>query len=374
VCVCVIDYLCARTPCGADVCGCGWGRAPVCPIDRGVFVLGLAQAAESTEGGAKSSWDASRPDQVSLAEFTDWYARSEQRIEAELGQAFTSVVGGGGAEGGGQAAEPELGQAQLEQLLAKVGAGTMTSGRVGQLLQELDHDGSGGVSQQEFISWYRGSQFYQQALARNEAQVAAAATTASGDEVSLCPPPSDCGARCLWVLTLPLVALMTYTMKDVRKKANEKYFVLTFFTAILWIGAYSYLMVWWAQDAGCVFGIPDAVMGLTFLAAGTSVPDLLTSVIVARQGKGDMAISSSIGSNIFDVLVGLPLPWLIFCCYKGETELETNDGIVGGFFVRVSAPTLFVSLLILFGMIVSVPTALLISTPLFTPLCYPTPF
>ena len=53
-------------------------------------------------------------------------------------------------------------------------------------------------------------------------------------------------------------------------------------------------------------------MGLTFLAAGTSVPDLLTSVIVARQGHGDMAVSSSIGSNIFDVLVGLPLPWLAF--------------------------------------------------------------
>lgn len=40
------------------------------------------------------------------------------------------------------------------------------------------------------------------------------------------------------------------------------------------------------------------------LAAGTSVPDLLTSVIVARKGFGDMAISSSIGSNIFDITVG----------------------------------------------------------------------
>ena len=48
-------------------------------------------------------------------------------------------------------------------------------------------------------------------------------------------------------------------------------------------------------------------MGYTFLAAGTSVPDLLSSVIVARQGHGDMAVSSSIGSNIFDI-TGLPLP------------------------------------------------------------------
>ena len=57
-------------------------------------------------------------------------------------------------------------------------------------------------------------------------------------------------------------------------------------------------------------------MGLTFLAAGTSVPGLLTSVLVAMKGEGDMAVSSSIGSNIFDVTVGLPLPWLVFTLVK----------------------------------------------------------
>ena len=45
-------------------------------------------------------------------------------------------------------------------------------------------------------------------------------------------------------------------------------------------------------------------MGLTFLAAGTSIPDLFTSVIVAKKGFGDMAVSSSVGSNIFDVTIG----------------------------------------------------------------------
>jgi len=45
-------------------------------------------------------------------------------------------------------------------------------------------------------------------------------------------------------------------------------------------------------------------MGLTFLAAGTSIPDLITSVIVAKKGFGDMAVSSSVGSNIFDVTIG----------------------------------------------------------------------
>lgn len=49
-------------------------------------------------------------------------------------------------------------------------------------------------------------------------------------------------------------------------------------------------------------------MGLTILAAGTSIPDLITSVIVARKGLGDMAVSSSVGSNIFDITVGYVRP------------------------------------------------------------------
>lgn len=36
---------------------------------------------------------------------------------------------------------------------------------------------------------------------------------------------------------------------------------------------------------GFTLGIPDVIMGITFLAAGTSVPDCMASLIVARQGK-----------------------------------------------------------------------------------------
>jgi len=61
-----------------------------------------------------------------------------------------------------------------------------------------------------------------------------------------------------------------------------------------------------------------AVSAVTLLAGGTSVPDLLSSYIVARNGQGDTAVSSSIGSNIFDVTVGLPLPWLMYCISKGK--------------------------------------------------------
>lgn len=93
-------------------------------------------------------------------------------------------------------------------------------------------------------------------------------------------------------------------MSDPLIVPGKKLFAVTFIGSIIWIAAYSYLMVWWANVAGDTVRIPPEVMGLTFLAAGTSIPDLITSVIVARKGFGDMAVSSSVGSNIFDVTVG----------------------------------------------------------------------
>ena len=64
------------------------------------------------------------------------------------------------------------------------------------------------------------------------------------------------------------------------------------------------MLVWWANQTGETLDIPNEIMGLTILAAGTSIPDLITSVIVAKKGFGDMAVSSSVGSNIFDITVG----------------------------------------------------------------------
>jgi len=58
-------------------------------------------------------------------------------------------------------------------------------------------------------------------------------------------------------------------------------------------------------------GIPDTMMGLTFVAAGVSVPDALSSLAVIKEGLGDMAVSNAVGSNVFDILVCLGLPWFI---------------------------------------------------------------
>lgn len=87
-------------------------------------------------------------------------------------------------------------------------------------------------------------------------------------------------------------------------------------------------MVWWASEIGDTFSISPAIMGLTFLAAGTSIPDLITSVIVARKGLGDMALSSSIGSNMFDITIGLPIPWLLYSAVSGgDPVIVASNGL-----------------------------------------------
>ncbi|XP_046519702.1 sodium/potassium/calcium exchanger 2 isoform X3 [Equus quagga] len=124
--------------------------------------------------------------------------------------------------------------------------------------------------------------------------------------------PSDTRKQVTFLIVFPIVFPLWITLPDVRKPSSRKFFPITFFGSITWIAVFSYLMVWWAHQVGETIGISEEIMGLTILAAGTSIPDLITSVIVARKGLGDMAVSSSVGSNIFDITVGLPLPWLLY--------------------------------------------------------------
>ncbi|XP_072472151.1 sodium/potassium/calcium exchanger 1 [Notamacropus eugenii] len=128
--------------------------------------------------------------------------------------------------------------------------------------------------------------------------------------------PETKSKQAIYLFLFPIVFPLWLTVPDVRKPESRKFFVITFLGSILWIAMFSYLMVWWAHQVGETIGISEEIMGLTILAAGTSIPDLITSVIVARKGLGDMAVSSSVGSNIFDITVGLPVPWLLFSVFN----------------------------------------------------------
>ncbi|XP_076003096.1 sodium/potassium/calcium exchanger 1-like [Genypterus blacodes] len=140
--------------------------------------------------------------------------------------------------------------------------------------------------------------------------------------------PDNKRKQAMYLFLLPIVFPLWLTIPDVRNPASKRYFVMTFIGSILWIAVFSYLMVWWAHQVGETMGISEEIMGLTILAAGTSIPDLITSVIVARKGLGDMAVSSSVGSNIFDITVGLPVPWLIFSfLHDGAPVTVRSNGL-----------------------------------------------
>lgn len=55
------------------------------------------------------------------------------------------------------------------------------------------------------------------------------------------------------------------------------------------------------------FGMSEAMVGLTIVAVGTSLPELMTSVVAARKGESDIALGNVIGSNIFNVFFILGL-------------------------------------------------------------------
>ncbi|XP_030595025.1 sodium/potassium/calcium exchanger 3 isoform X2 [Archocentrus centrarchus] len=150
--------------------------------------------------------------------------------------------------------------------------------------------------------------------------------------------------RLKWLLSWPVSILLYCTIPDCNLPRWERWYLLTFLSSTLWIAFFSYLMVWMVTIISYTLGIPDVIMGITFLAAGTSVPDCMASLIVARQGMGDMAVSNSIGSNIFDVLLGLGFPWALrtLIVSYGSVVTINSKGLVYSVILLLASVTLTV--------------------------------
>mmetsp|Transcript_20169 Transcript_20169/g.47086 ORF Transcript_20169/g.47086 Transcript_20169/m.47086 type:complete len:561 (+) Transcript_20169:136-1818(+) len=147
--------------------------------------------------------------------------------------------------------------------------------------------------------------------------------------------------RVLWGLSLPVYVPLYYTLPW--PSQGSKFFMVTFCLSLLWIGGFAFLLVWWTDTVTRVVGIPTIVSSVTFLAAATSIPDAVSSMAVAKKGQADMAVSSSVGSNIFDILVGLPIPWLIKCAIEAH-----NPEFKG---VTIQSPYLMFYTCLLLGMV-----------------------
>jgi cation:H+ antiporter len=94
------------------------------------------------------------------------------------------------------------------------------------------------------------------------------------------------------------------TFEEITEMPLPRSILLTFIGmgAIIWG---SDLTVTGAVGIARAFGLSEVIIGLTIVAIGTSLPELITSVVAARKGENDIAVGNIIGSNIFNLLLVL---------------------------------------------------------------------
>ena len=91
----------------------------------------------------------------------------------------------------------------------------------------------------------------------------------------------------------------------------------------------SKLAVLGASNLAKVFGVSDRLIGLTIVALGTSLPELITSITAARKGNADIAIVNIVGSNIFNILFILGMTSvLIDLPFRARGANFLIDGII----------------------------------------------
>jgi len=91
---------------------------------------------------------------------------------------------------------------------------------------------------------------------------------------------------------------------------------MLFAIGLLCLGVGGNLAVEGAKAIASMLGLSEALIGLTVVALGTSLPELAASIVAARKGKADIAIGNIVGSNIFNIfwILGIsaaikPLPF-----------------------------------------------------------------
>jgi len=284
----------------------------------------------------------SRKGFVSFDEFMIWYLPSDERLKNE----FIEQHRKWDVDGNGLLDREEI-QALLTHILMKPAPSKEAiNSIIDDCLLKAGEGKLSAITFSQFYNWWSKSDFKKEVQNEQRClQEDIEEKKKKGICQALEPPSGGCNILgWLWfILTLPIVVLLTITIPNPNNSVNHRLAVawFSFLISIVWIAVFSTFMVEATIAIGATLGIPDVIMGLTIIAAGTSIPDLLSSIVVARAGRGDMAVSSSIGSNIFDILVGLPLPWLVFAIYF-QTPIPVGADAIG------------ISLLVLISMLVTV--------------------
>jgi len=107
-------------------------------------------------------------------------------------------------------------------------------------------------------------------------------------------------------------AVLEAEFKDViPADMDMKTSVLWFIVGLVVLMLSSRMMVWGAVEIAAFLGVSDLVIGLTIVAIGTSLPELVASIASVLKGEAELAVGNVIGSNMFNILAVLMMPALI---------------------------------------------------------------
>lgn len=263
---------------------------------------------------------------IDLEEFTKWYIVSSERAEANLRDCFNEID---------KDKNGSLSKDEIKEVLKRFNSDpkSISDGEIDNAVEEMYNPHGLNESETNFcidssITFQQFSEWFKKSDLMKLSKAACDQLVEEVEGINIYPPKELTFKTLFWYLiTIPQVFCFWATIPDIRKPGNSKYVFTSFFVCLGWFGLISYFMVKSVEIIGATIGIPSFLMGLTFLAMGTSVPDMLSAVIVANQGEGDKAVSSSIGSNVFDICVGLAFPWLLFWITYQEDVYISADGV-----------------------------------------------
>lgn len=121
---------------------------------------------------------------------------------------------------------------------------------------------------------------------------------------------------------------MEYTLPDVRlEEATAATVWTTVVSSLLWLFAGTYVMVRSFEAAALRWRVSEVAVGAALGAVGTSLPNCLASMVAAKKGYGDMAMSNVFGSNVFYLLGALGVSWsLCAAANAGPYEAVVEPG------------------------------------------------
>ena len=146
-------------------------------------------------------------------------------------------------------------------------------------------------------------------LLKFDTPVMIAATLILAALCAFCSGISRLAGLILFILLLAYIAWNVYASRKNMEKEEKHIPEYPLYLAIIIVAASLGVLVGGAKAflAGAVYfakmlNLSDAVIGLTIVAVGTSLPELATSIVAACKGEKDIAIGNVIGSNIFNIL------------------------------------------------------------------------